>query len=149
MGFSEQLRSESPRFASRKNAEGKVATLRSAGVGHRATEQLKNGADIRLLAAIHPDEKRHRGIGPAQQLGDDHAAVEIAPLQIVDAQHQRNAVAEPGQQLAQGRCSTAPDFLIAGAVLRALRGIDKGRHVLKDSKHSDQRTGVTRHDLFC
>ena len=82
----------------------------------------RSGLVAAILAADSGQEQEHGGVGRPEQLGQERRAVDIAPLQVVDGQDQRLPVAEPGQQLAQGREGAAAQLLGVGHLEAAAPG---------------------------
>jgi hypothetical protein len=68
-------------------------------------------AGVGVLAAIGQDQEQRRRVGRAQEIDQQHAGVEVAPLHVVDDQDERVAGGHAGEQLAQ-RVQPAPPELV-------------------------------------
>ena len=101
-----------------------VASLRQ-----RRQEHPENGARLHILRSVAHDQQQLRCIGRLQELDEKRCAVLIAPLQVIDPQHQRNASRQPSQQRPQRIESRMPYLLwirsieiSAASVTSAIKG---------------------------
>jgi hypothetical protein len=85
-----------------------------------------------LVAAVGADHEEGGGVGRGQELGEQAGAVLVAPLQVGDAEDQRAAVGDAGEQLLEAAKAAAAGLLLVGALEHALRGVgddgDAGEH---------------------
>jgi len=87
------------------------------------------------------DQEQRRRPGRTDHVGQQHQAIDIAPLQIVDDQDQRRAaLREPPEQAAQGGIHPPPALDRIEWFSPRLRG----RWLFRDSKHHRKRIGQKR-----
>jgi len=88
-------------FGRGKLAQGQLAQVdRRLARGVRAAEKIDQRRG--LLAPSRQQEQRGGRVGRPEEGGQEGGAVGVAPLDVVDEDHEQPAVGEPGQHLAQG-----------------------------------------------
>ena len=99
------------RVGSRQLADGDLPHL-ERGVRRQALgeDDLQQGAGLGFFAPVAADEEQRGRIGRAQETFEQGGAVDVAPLEVVDEEHEGPAVRHPHEQLAQ-RAERAPPQL--------------------------------------
>ena len=122
-----------------KQRERQLAGLvrRQAGDAHLAgaangAQPADAAAGLGILAAMTGDEQERRRVRRTDQLGQQGRAVGVAPLHVVDPDHQRSAVRDAPEQLPERAEGAPPHFL-------GIRNLDGGRG------HSGHRRGLPEH----
>ena len=109
-------------------------------------ERLEERAGRAILGAIGPEEQEDGGVGGSEQLGDQGGAIDVAPLEVVDGQDQRRPVAQPGQQLTQGREGATAQLLGVRALEDPARGLGPGLDLPQAGEDPRQRGHVPRQE---
>jgi hypothetical protein len=101
-----------------------------AGIGPQQPAQQH--ACLSLVRSITGDEQQYRWFGGAQHVGQQGGTVGVAPLQVVDEQHQRLTFADARQERTERGKSAAPEFL-------RVRNFTARFSDLRDGVHAQQR----------
>ena len=89
-------------------------------------------------------EQHQRGcIGGTEYFRQQCCTVSIAPLQIVDCQHQWGPISHASEQFPKGEGRPATQLLLAGDLTRPGRCFPDGSHLLEHRKQPGQRPHVT------
>ena len=126
-----------------------VVQMQVAHVAERAAPGVE-AAGRRASAlgglAHRGDEEQRRRVGRSHDLGEQREAVSVRPLQIVDDQHQRPAVAQSCEQLAQLHEDAAAAFLRIADVVGRLWRASEGFHVEQHGEGLRDQRGHPRQD---
>ena len=127
--------SSAPRASSRRSMLAIPAS--------RAPRRLaQEGARRGIFAAIAPQQEQPRGIGRTEDLRQQRRAIGVAPLKVIDRHHERPAVADAGQQLAQGMEGPPAQLLGVGDLGGEARGHRHGLGTAEDREDPRQRSDV-------
>ena len=111
-------RSSSARRVASSGASGPTGSSRTSAAGSSSSaRKLAQKGAVGVLAAVAGDEQQRRRVGRTQDRAEQRRRVDVAPLQIVDGEHQRPAIGDARQQLAQ-RVEGAPPELDADRASR-------------------------------
>jgi hypothetical protein len=61
-------------------------------------QRLETRAGVDIAASIRADQQHRGAIGAGDQLRDQASALDVAPLRVIDVDHQRLAVADACEQ---------------------------------------------------
>jgi hypothetical protein len=73
-----------------------------AGVPREVAAQGRDAAAGGRVAAVADDQQQRRRVGRSQQLAQQRGAVDVAPVQVVEHEHERAGGGEAAEQRAQG-----------------------------------------------
>ncbi len=132
-----------------ERVDGDLATAVRRQAGDRGIEQHpQTGAVRRILAPVGTDQQQERRVRGLEQLAEQGRTVDVAPLQVVDGEDQRLAVADPREELAQGTESPAAKLLRVLDVGRALGRFGHGVNPAQHGEHPRQRRHVAGHQAL-
>ena len=78
--------------------DGELATVDGlCAIRPAGQEVFEEWATVGVLRAVTPYQEDDGRIRRSQDLGQERRAIAVAPLQIIDRQHQRPAVSQPGE----------------------------------------------------
>ena len=98
-----------------------------------------------VRAAGGEDEHQLRRVRGPQHVGEESHRIAVDPLQIVEEHHDRTAIAQPLEQLAEGRERPRAGLLRVRRV-EPLRRLGHRRHAPEHGKQLRQVTGVARQE---
>ena len=109
-------------------------------------ERGEAGTAIDVFTAIRQRKQQARRIGRRHKLGQHRRAVLIAPVEIVDREHDVTALAEPRDELAKRGDACATGLARIGHTRAGAGRIGDRRHTLKHRKHAGQRCRLNRNE---
>jgi hypothetical protein len=98
----------------RQRLDGQLAPLDALARLVRFQEGVQERTVGRVLAPVTTEKQQGRGVGRSEQVPQERGAVEVAPLQVVDEQHQGTTVGQAPQEFAQGGEAAPPDLMRIG-----------------------------------
>jgi hypothetical protein len=154
----DHLRQPRGRGCSTQKVRGESAGVRRGQradrqVGHQQGRRRRRdaadrpqGRAVGVLAPVAHQHQEGRRVGRVQQLLQQDHAVRVPPLEVVHEHDQGPAVAEPGEQLAQGPETAAPRFPRVGRFAPQRRRRRDRRHPPQDGEQPGQRRHVPRQE---
>jgi hypothetical protein len=117
------------------------------GAGHCLDEGAHARARDRVGRAVTAHEQQRRRIVAGGDVGEQRRALGVAPLEIVDPQHQRRAARQPTQQLAQTCGAAALQLVHVRAAERFFRCAEHRLDPAEDREHARERRRVGWHEV--
>ena len=147
----EQAQRKLPRFRFRQCIDGQIAPIHDPILTLRLPEERpQERAAPRVFVTVAAQQQKHGRVGGPHELRKQSRAIGIAPLEVVDGQHQRASVAQPRQQFAQGDEGPPSQLSRVGDLDRTPR---QRRHGLDPVQHREnlrERPDVAReYSLHC
>src|SRR5215831_3115748 len=116
--------------------------------GQLIPDYLETGAPLPILLPEAQDEEHAGLVWWTSELGNESRRVQIAPLKIVDLEHEQLLIPDPGEGLAQRAERLTPELLRIGRrTLDAIRTPRRCGHSLEDREESGQSGHVPGQDV--
>jgi hypothetical protein len=134
-------------FLGRKRVQPQLSPPGQRRVGiRRGPQPREQRAAGSVLGAIAPHKQHDRRVRRPQEFRQQLGTIDIAPLQVVNVQHQSLAVPQPGKQLAQGREGPPPQFLRVRRIDNPLVRLADRFDAPQDGKDACQTVRVARQE---
>ena len=116
---------------------------RGAGGAQSRQQLAETIAAVGVLGAIGREEQQRGRVGWTQEVGEQRATVVVAPLEVVDADHERPPISDSRAQLTECRERTPPQLDLVGAH-GAARSVVQPRHALQHREEARKRGEIAR-----